>query len=88
MRNSEANRPRRRKFKIKPAMVGFYTAQKAAASSPLNFGRIAKPLRGGGGGPTSTGSELQPISGGGANPLARLQAEETGGGEWSLFRVD
>ena len=63
-------------------------AQKAAASGPLSFGRIAKPLRGGGGGPTSTGSVPQPISGGGANPLARLQAEETGGGEWFLFRLD
>lgn len=52
-------------------------AQKAASSSPLNFGRIAKPLRGGGGvaqGPV-------PITGGGgssANPLSRLQGEESG----------
>ncbi|KAF9652870.1 kinesin heavy chain [Thelephora ganbajun] len=53
-------------------------AQKAAASSPLSFGRIAKPLRGGGG-PTTTSNAPQPISGGGANPLVRLQAEETGG---------
>ncbi|KAF9792784.1 kinesin heavy chain [Thelephora terrestris] len=54
-------------------------AQKAVASSPLTFGRIAKPLRGGGGGPTTTAGAPQPISGGGANPLTRLQAEETGG---------
>ncbi|EEB95544.1 hypothetical protein MPER_05468, partial [Moniliophthora perniciosa FA553] len=55
-------------------------AQKAA-SSPLSFGRIAKPLRGGGGSmPLS--SVPVPISGGGsassANPLSRLQAEEAG----------
>lgn len=55
-------------------------AQKAASSSPLNFGRIAKPLRGGGG----TGAPASiptPISGGGgsANPLARLQNEDGGG---------
>jgi hypothetical protein len=81
VRNSEANRPVG-KFKIDGHWLGFiHIAQKAAASSPLSFGRIAKPLRGGGGGPTTTGSAPQPISGGGANPLARLQAEETGGGE-------
>ncbi|KAF8654095.1 hypothetical protein AX16_003628 [Volvariella volvacea WC 439] len=57
-------------------------AQKAAASSPLSFGRIAKPLRGGGGGtapaPTSVPT---PISGGGgsvANPLTRVQNEDSG----------
>ncbi|KAJ7285812.1 kinesin heavy chain [Mycena rebaudengoi] len=54
-------------------------AQKAASSSPLNFGRIAKPLRGGGG----TGAPASiptPISGGGgnANPLTRLQNEDGG----------
>jgi kinesin family member 5 len=68
-------------------MTGIYLAQKAVASSHLNFGRIAKPLRGGGGGPTATGSAPQAISGGGANPLTRLQAEETGGGEWFYFRL-
>ncbi|KAE9391655.1 kinesin heavy chain [Gymnopus androsaceus JB14] len=55
-------------------------AQKAA-SSPLSFGRIAKPLRGGGGAPTST-SIPTPISGGGGNPsspLGRLQNEEGSG---------
>lgn len=55
------------------------SAQKAAASSPLNFGRIAKPLRGGGGGAaTTTLASPTPISGGGAsaNPLSRLQNEE------------
>ncbi|KAL1728739.1 putative kinesin-1 [Schizophyllum commune] len=45
-------------------------AQKAAASSPLNFGRIAKPLRGGR--PTEHGA----VTGGGASPLARIQGEE------------
>ncbi|KAJ6496724.1 kinesin heavy chain [Mycena vitilis] len=54
-------------------------AQKTASSSPLNFGRIAKPLRGGGG----TGAPASiptPISGGGgsANPLARIQNEDGG----------
>jgi len=78
VRNSEANRNA-------SGIDGFRTAQKAAASTPLSFGRIAKPLRGGGGGPTTTGSAPHPISGGGANPLARLQAEETGGGECTLF---
>ncbi|KAG7452472.1 kinesin heavy chain [Guyanagaster necrorhizus] len=55
-------------------------AQKAATTSSLNFGRIAKPLRGGGGTVSST-SVPGPISGGSstnANPLARLQNEETG----------
>ncbi|KAL1721164.1 putative kinesin-1 [Schizophyllum commune] len=45
-------------------------AQKAAASSPLNFGRIAKPLRGGR--PTEHGA----VTGGSASPLARIQGEE------------
>ncbi|TBU50883.1 kinesin heavy chain [Dichomitus squalens] len=52
-------------------------AQKAASSSPLSFGRIAKPLRGGGGNAaaiTSTG----PASPSMANPLARVQAEDSG----------
>lgn len=52
------------------------------ASNPLSFGRIAKPLRGGGGGPATAVSVPQPIGGGAANPLTRLQAEETGGGKW------
>lgn len=52
-------------------------AQKTSASSPLNFGRIAKPLRGGGrGAPAST---LTPItSGTSANPLTRIQNEDAG----------
>jgi kinesin family member 5 len=51
-------------------------AQKSATSSSLNFGRIAKPLRGGGGVPASTPT---PITGGtSASPLARLQNEDTG----------
>ena len=50
-------------------------AQKAVASSPLNFGRIAKPLRGGGG--TSAVAPVPPPpSGPSANPIARLQNEE------------
>ncbi|KAF9464722.1 kinesin heavy chain [Collybia nuda] len=56
-------------------------AQKAAASSPLNFGRIQKPLRGGGGGGLASASIPTPITGGGAsaiNPLTRLQNEEGG----------
>ena len=57
-------------------------AQKAVASSSLNFGRIAKPLRGGGGtGAVST--QTLPSSGGGpANPIARLQNEDAG---WVVF---
>ena len=51
-------------------LLTLYTAQKAAASSPLNFGRIAKPLRGGR--PTEHGA----VTGGGASPLARIQGEE------------
>ncbi|KAJ3795895.1 hypothetical protein GGU11DRAFT_746632 [Lentinula aff. detonsa] len=53
-------------------------AQKAA-SSPLNFGRIAKPLRGGGGAANST-STPPSISGGSnsSSPLGRLQNEESG----------
>ncbi|KAK0197092.1 kinesin heavy chain [Armillaria mellea] len=57
-------------------------AQKAATTSSLTFGRIAKPLRGGGGTAPPTSVPV-PISGGGgsnANPLARLQNEETGSG--------
>lgn len=50
-------------------------AQKAASASPLNFGRIAKPLRGGGG-PSGV---PQPVSGG-ASPLSRVQADESGPG--------
>ncbi|KAI0797908.1 kinesin heavy chain [Abortiporus biennis] len=55
-------------------------AQKAAASTPLNFGRIAKPLRGGGGaGPAVTNPNPSPSLGSSANPLARLQNEEGSG---------
>ncbi|KAF7363487.1 Kinesin heavy chain [Mycena sanguinolenta] len=56
-------------------------AQKTASSSPLNFGRIAKPLRGGGG-MGAPASIPTPISGGGgsANPLTRIQNEDGGGG--------
>ncbi|KAF8212189.1 kinesin heavy chain [Mycena galopus ATCC 62051] len=54
-------------------------AQKTASSSPLNFGRIAKPLRGGGG-MGAPASIPTPISGGGgsANPLTRIQNEDGG----------
>ena len=57
-------------------------AQKAVASSSLNFGRIAKPLRGGGGTGAFSAQTLPatlPSSGGGpANPIARLQNEDAG----------
>ncbi|KAL0946872.1 hypothetical protein HGRIS_013038 [Hohenbuehelia grisea] len=54
-------------------------AAKATTSSPLGFGRIQKPLRGGGGA-AAAANVPTPISGGGgsANPLARLQNEEAG----------
>ncbi|THH16352.1 hypothetical protein EW146_g4278 [Bondarzewia mesenterica] len=59
-------------------------AQKAAASSSLSFGRIAKPLRGGGGAASSATGPV-PITGGGvssANPsIARLQSEDSGSGK-------
>ncbi|KAI0818737.1 kinesin heavy chain [Irpex lacteus] len=52
-------------------------AQKAA-SSPLSFGRIAKPLRGGGGAaPANPASSTSPTLGASsANPLTRLQNDE------------
>lgn len=54
-------------------------AQKAATTSPLSFGRIAKPLRGGGGS-IPPGSTPAAILGGNStvNPLSRTQAEEAG----------
>lgn len=52
-------------------------AQKLVASSPLSFGRIAKPLRGGGGVSNAT-STIPPVAASSANPLARLQNEEGG----------
>ncbi|KAJ7774848.1 kinesin heavy chain [Mycena metata] len=54
-------------------------AQKTASSSPLNFGRIAKPLRGGGG-MGAPASIPTPITGGGGsgNPLTRIQNEDGG----------
>ncbi|KIL69768.1 hypothetical protein M378DRAFT_156997 [Amanita muscaria Koide BX008] len=52
-------------------------AQKAAAASPLSFGRIAKPLRGGGGQQTSNSTSPM-ISTSNANPLMRVQNEEGG----------
>ncbi|KAF9005674.1 kinesin heavy chain [Cyathus striatus] len=59
-------------------------AQKAATSSPLNFGRIAKPLRGGGGAaPASSSSSQSSIAS--ANPLARLQNEEGSGCKYLLL---
>ncbi|TFK29955.1 kinesin heavy chain [Coprinopsis marcescibilis] len=53
-------------------------ASKAATVSTLGFGRIAKPLRGGGGAASSSpsGPTSNAIS---ANPLARIQNEEGGG---------
>ncbi|KAH9001249.1 kinesin heavy chain [Lactarius akahatsu] len=62
-------------------------AQKAATPSPLSFaGRIAKPLRGGGGGvvpnttiQTPTGPSVS------VNPLSRVQNEDGGGKRASWF---
>ncbi|KAI6022682.1 P-loop containing nucleoside triphosphate hydrolase protein [Pisolithus marmoratus] len=60
-------------------------AQKASSGPALSFGRIAKPLRGGGGSAVaagvSGGSTAATVSGSSmssANPLARLQNEEGG----------
>ena len=53
-------------------------AQKAVASSSLNFGRIAKPLRGGGGTGAVSAQTLPSSGGGPANPIARLQNEDAG----------
>ncbi|EDR14840.1 kinesin heavy chain [Laccaria bicolor S238N-H82] len=50
-------------------------AQKAA-SSPLNFGRIAKPLRGGGGVAVPPSNPSPNVGGAMANPVNRLQNEE------------
>ncbi|KAH7914711.1 P-loop containing nucleoside triphosphate hydrolase protein [Hygrophoropsis aurantiaca] len=59
-------------------------AQKASNAPALSFGRIAKPLRGGGGSAATSGitGNPVPVPGGGAssaNPLARLQNEEGSG---------
>jgi hypothetical protein len=57
----------------------FLPAQKGAVSSPLSFaGRIAKPLRGGGGGGIvpSAATETPVATVGSANPLTRAQNEE------------
>jgi len=64
-------------------------AQKGAVSSPLSFaGRIAKPLRGGGGGVVpraSTETVAAPVAVAPANPLSRVQNEESGGKRASWF---
>ena len=52
------------------------------ASSSLNFGRIAKPLRGGGGTGAVPAQTLPSSGGGPANPIARLQNEDAG---WVFF---
>ena len=58
------------------SMSNSWTAQKTTTSSSLNFGRIAKPLRGGGG---ASASPPTPIAGGSsASPLSRLQNEDAG----------
>ncbi|KAK2466900.1 hypothetical protein APHAL10511_001158 [Amanita phalloides] len=56
-------------------------AQKAAAASPLSFGRIAKPLRGGGGTqqPSIGATSSITPSASSANPLSRIQNEEGSG---------
>ena len=51
-------------------------AQKAVTSTPLNFGRIAKPLRGGGGGVST--QPLPSTGGGSVNPITRLQNDDAG----------
>ena len=57
-------------------------ASKPAAGATLNFGRIAKPLRGGGGaaatGQGTAGGQAAFLAGGAvpASPLGRLQGEE------------
>lgn len=53
-----------------------FTAQKAAGSSPLTSGRIAKPLRGGGG--IAAGSSGPTGGGAPGNTVARLRDEEGG----------
>jgi len=64
-------------------------AQKGAVPSPLSFaGRIAKPLRGGGGGVVpraSTETVAAPVAVAPANPLSRVQNEESGGKRASWF---
>lgn len=61
-------------------------AQKAAAATPLSFGRIAKPLRGGGGSAPAPAGTAPTSLAGGANPLARLQNEDgTGGNSFACF---
>jgi len=58
------------------------TAQKASSGPALSFGRIAKPLRGGGGSAAVAGTTIPAAVSGGnmssASPLARLQNEEGG----------
>ncbi|KAF9227907.1 hypothetical protein BS17DRAFT_411374 [Gyrodon lividus] len=58
-------------------------AQKASNTSTLSFGRIAKPLRGGGGSAVAAGITGGPTpvpgSGASANALTRIQNEEGGG---------
>ena len=54
-------------------------AQKAAVPGSLSFGRIAKPLRGGGGAAPAASTSPISLAGAGAspsNPLARLQNED------------
>ena len=58
-------------------MFVLFSAAKASASLPLNFGRIAKPLRGGGG-VSNVASPITPVAASSANPLARIQNEEVG----------
>ncbi|EJD52984.1 kinesin heavy chain [Auricularia subglabra TFB-10046 SS5] len=55
-------------------------AQKTANSTSLNFGRIAKPLRGGGGAVAAGGAGTGSFLSGGApssNPLARIQEDSS-----------
>ncbi|KAI0328591.1 kinesin heavy chain [Cubamyces sp. BRFM 1775] len=53
-------------------------AQKVASPSPLSFGRIAKPLRGGGGNASAIAGTGPSPTASSANPLTRLQNEDSG----------
>ncbi|KAG6376163.1 kinesin heavy chain [Boletus reticuloceps] len=68
-------------------------AQKASNTSTLSFGRIAKPLRGGGGSAAATGiigGSTQATGGSGpssANPLTRIQNEEGGEARFVVLQL-
>ncbi|KXN89243.1 Kinesin heavy chain [Leucoagaricus sp. SymC.cos] len=53
-------------------------AQKVPTASPLNFGRIAKPLRGGGGAASPPSATAPSGPSAASNPMGRVQNEEAG----------